>query len=142
MRWFAIVTATLLAASSALLAPYLQNLGGYSVSQAGLLMVPRGVGTMIAMMVAGRLVNRIDPRLVILIGIVIITVTMGQMSAWTRTSTRPPSLFVETTWCAFASASTPVFSTLFCQTRPSRPRTAAPGSASSRILPPSMIATT
>jgi DHA2 family multidrug resistance protein len=73
----------ILLASSALLAPYLQNLGGYSVSQAGLLMVPRGVGTMMAMMVAGRLVNRIDPRLVILIGIVIITVTMGQMSAWT-----------------------------------------------------------
>ena len=29
--------------SSALLPPYLQNLGGYSVTQAGLLMTPRGV---------------------------------------------------------------------------------------------------
>src|SRR5258706_11238579 len=41
--------------SSALLPPYLQNLGGYSVTQAGLLMTPRGVCTMIMMMVAGRL---------------------------------------------------------------------------------------
>jgi DHA2 family multidrug resistance protein len=72
-----------LLASSALLAPYLQNLGGYSVSEAGLLMVPRGVGTMIAMMIAGRLVNRADPRLLILSGIIVLAVTMWQMSEWT-----------------------------------------------------------
>ena len=41
-------------ASSALLPPYLQNLGGYTVTDTGLLMAPRGVGTMIAMMFAGR----------------------------------------------------------------------------------------
>jgi MFS transporter, DHA2 family, multidrug resistance protein len=72
-----------LLASSALLAPYLQNLGGYSVSQAGLLMVPRGVGTMIAMMVAGRSVNRIDPRLLILSGVVMLAATMWEMAGWT-----------------------------------------------------------
>src|SRR5262249_28521090 len=72
-----------LLASSALLAPYLQNLGGYSVSEAGLLMVPRGIGTMFAMMVAGRLVNRVDPRLLILSGIIMLSVTMWQMSGWT-----------------------------------------------------------
>ncbi len=72
-----------LLASSALLAPYLQNLGGYSVSQAGLLMVPRGVGTMIAMMVAGRSVNHIDPRLLILAGVIMLATTMWQMAGWT-----------------------------------------------------------
>jgi len=72
-----------LLASSALLAPYLQNLGGYSVSQAGLLMVPRGVGTMIAMLVAGRSVNRIDPRLLILFGVMLLSSTMWEMSGWT-----------------------------------------------------------
>jgi DHA2 family multidrug resistance protein len=72
-----------LLASSALLAPYLQNLSGYSVSQAGLLMVPRGVGTMIAMLIAGRSVNRIDPRLLILAGVVMLAGTMWQMSGWT-----------------------------------------------------------
>jgi DHA2 family multidrug resistance protein len=74
---------TVLLASAALLAPYLQNLGGYSVSEAGLLMVPRGVGTMIAMMTAGRLVNRVDPRLIILCGIVLLATTMWEMSGWT-----------------------------------------------------------
>ncbi|HLN10040.1 MAG TPA: DHA2 family efflux MFS transporter permease subunit [Xanthobacteraceae bacterium] len=72
-----------LLASSALLAPYLQNLGGYSVSEAGLLMVPRGVGTMFAMLVAGRSVNRIDPRLLILAGVVMLASTMWTMSGWT-----------------------------------------------------------
>ena len=45
----------MLLASSALLSPYLQNLAGYTVTQTGFLMVPRGLGTMFAMMFAGRL---------------------------------------------------------------------------------------
>ena len=53
----------ILLASSALLAPYLQTLGGYPVATAGLLMAPRGVDTMIAMLIAGRLSSRVDPRL-------------------------------------------------------------------------------
>lgn len=70
-------------ASSALLAPYLQTLGGYTVSQAGLLMAPRGLGTMISMMVAGRLANSVDPRLMIFIGFVMLAESMRQMVGWT-----------------------------------------------------------
>jgi MFS transporter, DHA2 family, multidrug resistance protein len=73
--------AMILLSSAALLAPWLQNLGGYSVSE--LLMVPRGVGTMIAMMVAGRLSNRVDPRLLMLIGLLMIAGSMWQMTGWT-----------------------------------------------------------
>src|SRR5713226_525295 len=72
-----------LLSSAALLAPWLQNLGGYGVAEAGLLMVPRGVGTMIAMMVAGRLSNRTDPRLLMLIGLLMIAGSMWQMTGWT-----------------------------------------------------------
>jgi DHA2 family multidrug resistance protein len=74
---------TVLLSSATLLAPYLQTLGGYSVSEAGLLMVPRGVGTMFAMMAAGRLVNRVDPRLLMFVGVVMLTVSFWQMSGWT-----------------------------------------------------------
>jgi DHA2 family multidrug resistance protein len=74
---------TVLLSSAALLAPYLQTLGGYSVSEAGLLMVPRGVGTMIAMMAAGRLVNRVDPRGLMFLGVIMLTVSFWQMSGWT-----------------------------------------------------------
>ncbi len=72
-----------LLSSSALLAPWLQNLGGYEVAQAGLLMVPRGVGTMIAMMLAGRLINRTDPRLLMLAGLLMIAGSMWEMVGWT-----------------------------------------------------------
>ncbi len=72
-----------LLSSSALLPPYLQSLGGYSVTDAGLLMAPRGVGTMVAMMIAGRLSNRMDPRLLMLGGIVMMTVAVWYMTAWT-----------------------------------------------------------
>jgi len=72
-----------LLSSSALLAPYLQNLGGYEVSDAGLLMVPRGLGTMLAMLLAGRLINRTDPRVLMLIGILMIAASMWWMMGWT-----------------------------------------------------------
>ncbi|HXW26257.1 MAG TPA: DHA2 family efflux MFS transporter permease subunit [Xanthobacteraceae bacterium] len=74
---------TVLLSSSALLAPYLQTLGGYSVSEAGLLMVPRGVGTMFAMMAAGRLSNRVDPRLMMFLGVAMLAVSFWEMSGWT-----------------------------------------------------------
>ena len=72
-----------LLSSSALLAPYLQNLAGYPVSTAGLLMAPRGVGTMISMMVAGRLTGRVNPRLLMLVGIALLAGSLWQMTSWT-----------------------------------------------------------
>ena len=72
-----------LLASSALLAPYLQTLGGYPVAEAGILMAPRGAGTMIAMLAAGRLVNRIDPRLLMFAGFVLLAESARQMVGWT-----------------------------------------------------------
>jgi MFS transporter, DHA2 family, multidrug resistance protein len=72
-----------LLASSALLAPYLQTLGGYPVAQAGMLMAPRGAGTMIAMLAAGRLVNRIDPRILMFVGFALLAESAREMVGWT-----------------------------------------------------------
>jgi DHA2 family multidrug resistance protein len=69
--------------SSALLPPYLQSLAGYSVTQAGLLMTPRGVGTMIMMMVAGRLSGIIDPRKLMGVGVLCLAGAMWDMTQWT-----------------------------------------------------------
>ena len=55
-------TATVMLASSALMAPYLESLAGYPVATAGLSMAPRGIGTMIGMQVASRLANVVDHR--------------------------------------------------------------------------------
>jgi DHA2 family multidrug resistance protein len=70
-------------ASSALLPPYLQDLGRYSVSATGLLMAPRGIGTMIAMSFAGRIAMRSDPRYLIAVGLALIEWSMWEMSRWT-----------------------------------------------------------
>jgi DHA2 family multidrug resistance protein len=72
-----------LLASSALLAPYLQNLAGYPVATAGLAMAPRGGGTMVAMMVAGRLGGRVDQRKLMAVGLVLLCGSLYAMSSWT-----------------------------------------------------------
>jgi MFS transporter, DHA2 family, multidrug resistance protein len=70
-------------ASSALLPPYLQNLGGYSVTDTGLLLAPRGVGTMFAMLFAGRLAFRFDPRYLMTGGVLLLLWSIWEMSRWT-----------------------------------------------------------
>jgi DHA2 family multidrug resistance protein len=72
-----------LLASSALLAPYLQTLAGYTVAQAGWLMAPRGLGTMVSMLAAGRLSSRMDPRLMMLIGFIMLAESAREMVGWT-----------------------------------------------------------
>ncbi len=54
---------TILVSSSALMAPWLQNLANYPVDTAGLIMAPRGIGTMAAMVLAGPHCRAIDPRI-------------------------------------------------------------------------------
>jgi MFS transporter, DHA2 family, multidrug resistance protein len=70
-------------ASSALLPPFLQNLGGHTVTETGILMAPRGVGTMIAMVLAGRFATRFDPRYVMTGGLILLLWSMFEMSRWT-----------------------------------------------------------
>jgi DHA2 family multidrug resistance protein len=73
-----------LLASSALIAPYLQNLAGYPVASAGLVMAPRGIGTMAAMLIAGRLGGGLfDQRRLMAIGLVLLAGTLYAMSGWT-----------------------------------------------------------
>jgi MFS transporter, DHA2 family, multidrug resistance protein len=72
-----------LLAVSALLAPWLQELANYPVEAAGLAMAPRGIGTMAAMVVAGRVMNRVDGRLLMAIGVVILAWSLWRMAGWT-----------------------------------------------------------
>src|SRR3984885_13134032 len=74
---------TILVSSSSLMAPWLQNLANYPVETAGLIMAPRGIGTMTAMMTGGRLANRMDPRKLMAAGILMLTWSMWDMTRWT-----------------------------------------------------------
>jgi DHA2 family multidrug resistance protein len=72
-----------LLAVSALLAPWLQTLGDYPVETAGLTMAPRGIGTMLAMLIAGRLSSRVDARLLMAFGILALSWSLYRMTGWT-----------------------------------------------------------
>jgi DHA2 family multidrug resistance protein len=76
-------TATIMLASSALMAPYLESLAGYPVETAGWSMAPRGLGTMIGMQVASRLSSRFDHRKLMAVGLLIMGSALYAMSAWT-----------------------------------------------------------
>ena len=82
-----------LLAVSALLAPWLQDLGGYPVETAGIIMAPRGLGTMAAMMIAGRLSNRVDPRILIGFGIVLLSGSLYRMTGWTPAVSETTMIF-------------------------------------------------
>ncbi len=70
-------------ATMALLPPMLQRLFGYSVLDTGWVLMPRGVGTLISMQVAGYLTRRgFDPRMLIFSGFVLTTLSFWQMSGW------------------------------------------------------------
>ena len=69
-------------ASLALLTPYLQTLMGYPVVTAGIVMGPRGLGTMACMFLVGRLIGRIDTRLLLMIGLLLTAWAMYDMTGW------------------------------------------------------------
>ncbi|CAM5762428.1 EmrB/QacA family drug resistance transporter [Labrys miyagiensis] len=70
-------------ASMSLMTPYLQTLMGYPVVTAGLVMGPRGVGTMVCMFLMGRLIGKVDTRILLLIGLGLTAWAMYDMTAWT-----------------------------------------------------------
>ncbi len=71
-------------ASMALMTPFLQTLMGYPVVTAGLVMGPRGIGTMVCMFAVGRLIGRVEIRWLLLIGFGLTAWAMFDMTGWTR----------------------------------------------------------
>jgi DHA2 family multidrug resistance protein len=70
-------------ASMALQPPYLQLLMNYPVVSAGIIMGPRGVGTMASMLIVGRLVGRTDTRILLGVGLGLTAWAYYKMTGWT-----------------------------------------------------------
>jgi MFS transporter, DHA2 family, multidrug resistance protein len=70
-------------ASLALQPPYLQNLMNYPIVSAGLVLGPRGVGTMGSMLIIGRLIGRVDTRLLLALGLGFTAWAFYVMTGWT-----------------------------------------------------------
>lgn len=80
---FIFLVGIILLASLALITPYLQNLMGYPVITAGMVLAPRGVGTMFAMMLVGRIINKVDPRILLVVGLLITAEVLWEMTRFT-----------------------------------------------------------
>jgi DHA2 family multidrug resistance protein len=61
----------------AILPLFLQTLMGYTAYQSGMTMLPRGLGALLAMPLAGRLVNKVDGRILVACGFL-----MSGLSCW------------------------------------------------------------
>lgn len=80
---FIFIVGAVMYATRALLPPMLQNLMGYPVTTTGLVTAPSGLGTMFAMLLVGRLVGRIDTRLLLFTGFGISAIALWQMCGYT-----------------------------------------------------------
>lgn len=70
----------LMFAGMAVLPTLLQSLLGYPVLHTGLVQMPRGLGSLVSMFLVGRLVGRVDNRLIVLTGIGFTTWSYFEMS--------------------------------------------------------------
>jgi MFS transporter, DHA2 family, multidrug resistance protein len=80
---FMTVMGLVLYSTMALASPYLQNVIGYPIITAGVLLASRGVGTFVAMMLVGRLMRYIEARTLIIAGLSLTALSLYQMTAWT-----------------------------------------------------------
>ena len=119
---FIFLIGVVLFATLALLPPLLQSLLGYPVVLTGLVTAPRGIGTLIAMIIVGRLGNRVDGRYVMATGL-----ALTAASLWWMTNFYLQMDSNEVVWsgllqgigtgCVFAPLSTIAFSTLAAHLR-------------------------
>jgi MFS transporter, DHA2 family, multidrug resistance protein len=79
---FIFIVGAVLYATLALLPPLLQDLLNYPVVTTGLVTAPRGAGTLAAMFIVGRLMGRVDMRLIIATGFALAAVSSWQMTGF------------------------------------------------------------
>jgi DHA2 family multidrug resistance protein len=79
---FIFIVGVVVFATLALLPPLLEDLLNYPVETTGLVTAPRGIGTLLAMFVVGRLAGKVDARLVIGAGFALTAFASWQMTGF------------------------------------------------------------
>jgi MFS transporter, DHA2 family, multidrug resistance protein len=80
---FMAVMGLVLFSTMALSSPYLQNVIGYPIITAGLLLASRGCGTFVAMMLVGRMMRAIEARTLIISGLSLTCLSLFYITGWT-----------------------------------------------------------
>ncbi len=83
----------ILSGTLALMPSMMQVLMNYPVFDAGWMMAPRGFGTMLAMFLVARMINRVDNRLFILVGFLMTAASLWQMTGFSLYMGSGPILF-------------------------------------------------
>ncbi len=91
---FGVIVGLTYYASLSLQPAYLQNLMNYPILTAGLVLGPRGLGTMAAFILVGRLVGRIDTRLLLATGLGLTAWAFHAMTGWTPDVSRTTVIVV------------------------------------------------
>ncbi|WP_413872813.1 DHA2 family efflux MFS transporter permease subunit [Albidovulum sp.] len=79
---FIFIVGIVLLASLALLPPMLSGIFGYPVMTTGMVMAPRGVGTMISMIAAGKLLRLVDARKIVFTGLCLTIFSLHMMTGF------------------------------------------------------------
>jgi MFS transporter, DHA2 family, multidrug resistance protein len=85
---FMIVIGVVLFGTMALVTPFMQTLLGYPIQTAGFLLGTRGVGTLLTMMVAPRLMQLLETRYLILAGLLLTGGTLYYMTGFSLDTTQ------------------------------------------------------
>src|SRR3954454_1751178 len=80
---FMAVMGMVLFSTMALSSPFMQNVIGYPIITAGVMLATRGCGTFVAMMLVGRLMRYIEARNLIISGLSITALSLFYMTGWT-----------------------------------------------------------
>ena len=80
---FIFIVGLVLYATRALIPTMLETLMNYPVATTGLVTAPSGAGTMIAMLITGRLIGKLDLRLMLFTGFTITAVSLWRMGHYT-----------------------------------------------------------
>jgi MFS transporter, DHA2 family, multidrug resistance protein len=91
---FMAVMGLVLFSTMALSSPYLQNVIGYPIITAGLLLATRGCGTFVAMMLVGRFMKYIEARTLIISGLALMSLSLFFMTGWTDQTSVPTIIVV------------------------------------------------
>ncbi len=79
---FIFIVGVVLFATLALLPPMLQDLMRYPVVLTGLVTAPRGIGTLLAMIIVNQIMGKIDTRLIIATGFALTAFSLWQMTSF------------------------------------------------------------
>jgi MFS transporter, DHA2 family, multidrug resistance protein len=85
---FMVVIGITLFATMALVTPFMQNMLGYPILTAGILLGSRGLGTFFSMVAVGRLLKLLEARYLILSGLILTAGTLHTMTGFTTDTSR------------------------------------------------------